>query len=149
MGAGRVRVRIGEHSIDARGIGFLTRHGDVRLLIRPAATNLAPTSHGNHEPTCGWLPATVIDVAHRGRGYDHVVHCAAGSVTAVHSSAAYPIRTSVQLRLDPDHYLAYPEPAGPAPAPQVTQVIPEPRRTSPVQVRHFASKGHHFQRLVR
>ncbi len=123
----RVRVRIGDHSIDARCVGSLGAHGRVCLLIRPAATSLAPTpGDEQHLPPPGVLPATVVDVAYRGRGYEHVVHCAAGTVTAVHAPRAYPRGTHVQLRLDPDHCLAYPEERAPAEDRELAEDRPTP-----------------------
>ncbi len=138
----RVRIRTGEHSIQARRIGPLAENQDVRLLIRPAATTLNPAANAGYQGlTQGALPATVTDVAYRGRGYDHVVHCAAGTVTAVHALTAYPSGTQVQLHLDPDHCMAYPqeltktvlvEDAAPA--------IPEPRSTTSPQLRQRVRK---------
>ena len=44
------------------------------MFVRPAATRFAPPT-----ASTAALPGTVIDVAYRGRGYDHVFRCAAGN----------------------------------------------------------------------
>ncbi len=137
----RVRVRIGHHSIDARAIGSLGENRGVRLLIRPAATSLTPAViAGQDMSTAGALPATVTDVAYRGRGYDHVVHCAAGFVSAVHSPTAYPRGGQVQLRLDPNHCLAYPDEQADRVPMDGAAAIPEPRRAAPLQTGRSAQR---------
>jgi len=109
LDAVRVRVSVGGNLVTARRIGEHKSRQAVLLLIRPAASSLTEHVAGSESlGTSNCLDATVIDVAYRGRGYDHVVHCDAGTVSAVHAPIAYRRGSRVTLRLDPEHCLAYP-----------------------------------------
>jgi len=77
----------------------------VTVAVRPAATRIL--SPGAVAPY-GSLPGTVADVAYRGRGYDHVVDCAAGPLAAVFDPNPHPRGTEVEIALDPDGCVAYP-----------------------------------------
>jgi hypothetical protein len=55
------------------------------------------------------LTGTVVDVAYRGRGYDHVIAGEAGTLSAVHSTKPHPRGQRVHVALDPDSCLAYTE----------------------------------------
>ncbi len=76
----------------------------VQVLIRPAATSLdnKPGRAGN------LLPGTVIDVAYRGRGYDHVVQTPAGRLSGIFHPRAHPRDTTVTVDVDPAGCLAFP-----------------------------------------
>ncbi len=107
-----VTVAVGSHQLTARAIGAHRVGQQVHLLIRPAATSLTDQEPGEATASpqnANSLDATVVDVAYRGRGYDHVVHCAVGVISAVHAPTARPRGSRVTLRLDPDHCLAYPD----------------------------------------
>lgn len=112
---------IGEHRIGGRS----------RLLIRPASTSLTVRRPGE-EAAVNRLEAIVIDVAYRGRGYDHVVQCDAAMVSGIHAPTAYARGSRVTLRLDPDHCIAYPESGGPqseiTPGPNTSASDPEHSR---------------------
>jgi len=80
----------------------------VTLAVRPAATRIL----GANDFGSQWsLAGTVTDVAYRGRGYDHVVSCAAGVLTAVFDSHPRTRGTRVEVALDPDGCVVYPSPA--------------------------------------
>jgi hypothetical protein len=79
----------------------------VRLLIRPAATRIAPAPDGTDQPAANLLHGEVIDVAYRGRGYDHVIAAGPHLISAVHDAQAHPRGERVTVNLDPDHCLAY------------------------------------------
>ena len=94
VAGGRLRCRAG---------GPITAGAAVRLLVRPAATRLASVPGA----AAGSLAGRVIDVAYRGRGYDHVVACEAGSLAAVFSPNRQPYGTNVVVEIDPAGCLAF------------------------------------------
>jgi iron(III) transport system ATP-binding protein len=57
------------------------------------------------------LPGTVIDVAYRGRGYEHVVTCPGGVLAAIFDSRRRPRGSELMVGLDPSGCVAYPESA--------------------------------------
>jgi hypothetical protein len=73
--------------------------------VRPAATTVlpavVPAPHGS-------LAGTVVDVAYRGRGYDHVVTGPAGTLAAVFDQRSRPRGSTVEIALDPAGCVAYP-----------------------------------------
>ncbi len=109
-----VTLAVGQHQLSARAIGTHRAGGQVRLLMRPAATTLTGDEPARTPgaaaaaPHANSLDGVVIDVAYRGRGYDHVVRCAAGTISAVHAPTAHGRGSRVTVRLDPQHCLAYP-----------------------------------------
>jgi iron(III) transport system ATP-binding protein len=94
---GAVIVQVADRRLRSCTVGHLTVGDDVTVTVRPAATRILPADavapHGS-------LPGTVIDVAYRGRGYDHVVTCAAGTLTAVFDPQPRPRGTSLEIALD-------------------------------------------------
>ncbi len=76
----------------------------VQVLIRPAATSLDtdPDRPGN------LLTGTVVDVAYRGRGYDHVVQTPTGTLSGIFHPRAHPRGITVTVRVDPAGCLAFP-----------------------------------------
>ena len=80
----------------------------VRVLVRPAATRvLVETS--SRDVT---LSGKVVDVAYRGRGYDHVVACAGGTLSSVFDHSRWPRGAELTIQLDPDGCVAYPDEQG-------------------------------------
>lgn len=79
---------------------------EVQVLIRPAATAI----HTGATTPPNLLAGTVVDVAYRGRGYDHVVHTAAGPLSGVFHPHSHPRGTDLAVRLDPGGCLAFPVP---------------------------------------
>src|SRR6185312_5924448 len=78
----------------------------IRILIRPAATGFADA--GAREAGGGIVAGTVVDVAYRGRGYDHVVGCADSLLTSVFATRPRPRGAEVELALDPEGCNAFP-----------------------------------------
>lgn len=100
---GRVRVALPGGAVSCRSGGPLGIGDDVVVLVRPAATGLVHP----HAATPGSLPGRVVDVAYRGRGYDHVVTGDAGTLTAVFSSQRWERGANVAVTLDPEGCVAY------------------------------------------
>jgi ABC-type Fe3+/spermidine/putrescine transport system ATPase subunit len=86
--------------VRARATGRLTSGDSVRLLVRPAATRVLP----EQAIIDGALAGTVVDVAYRGRGYDHVVATEQGEqiLTGVFDERAWTRGTRVQVALEAD-----------------------------------------------
>ena len=85
-----------------------SRTWQSEIRQRPAATRIL----GANDFGSQWsLTGTVTDVAYRGRGYDHVVSCAAGVLTAVFDTHPRTRGTRVEVALDRDGCVVYPEPA--------------------------------------
>jgi ABC-type Fe3+/spermidine/putrescine transport system ATPase subunit len=88
----------------ARVIGTAETGDTARLLVRPAATRFLAAHTGQ---TQNAVTGTVTDVAYRGRGYDHVVTTASGTLAGVFDQHAWPRGTEVQVALDPDGCTAH------------------------------------------
>jgi ABC-type Fe3+/spermidine/putrescine transport system ATPase subunit len=92
-------IQAGNQKLRARATGPIESGDAVRLLVRPAATRILPT---DTVATEGVVSGTVVDVAYRGRGYDHVVTGEYGSLTAVFDERAWPRGTEVRIALAPE-----------------------------------------------
>jgi ABC-type Fe3+/spermidine/putrescine transport system ATPase subunit len=92
-------VRTGDHRLRARAAGPLKTGDSVQVLVRPAATRILSD---DAVPAEGIVSGTVVDVAYRGRGYDHVVMGEYGTLTAVFDEQARTRGTKVQVALAPD-----------------------------------------------
>ena len=101
-------VRCGDRQLGCRAGAGLRAGSAVTVLVRPAATRL---DFADRLPPTDALPGTVVDIAYRGRGYDHVVVTAAGELAAVFDSNPWPRGTSCAVHLDPTGCTAFPEPA--------------------------------------
>lgn len=97
-------IGVAGRPLRGRAVGDLTVGDPVTLAVRPAATRILPA--GAVAPH-GSLPGTVTDVAYRGRGYDHVMTCPVGTLTAVFDQQPRPRGTSLEIALDPDGCVAY------------------------------------------
>ncbi len=117
---GHVHVRLGDGVLRARCIGSVQVGNTVRVLVRPAATRIA--ADDLHRPGPNTVHGEVIDVAYRGRGYDHVVATGGDLVSAVHDGHAHPRGTRVTVVLDADHCLAYTDTATDPPAASASYV---------------------------
>lgn len=100
------RIRAGNLVLVARSIDQVRAGDAVQLIIRPAATRIA-TGPRDGEQRTNALHGTVIDVAYRGRGYDHVIAAGPHLISAVHDAHAHPRGEPVTVQLDPDQCLAY------------------------------------------
>jgi ABC-type Fe3+/spermidine/putrescine transport system ATPase subunit len=105
------QVRIGDHQLLCTSSANVQQHLNIDLLIRPTASRLVPMPNGwsRHGPAASEdIEAIVVDVAYRGRGYDHVVDCDYGRLVSVFDVRAWPRGTRCLLRIDPDGCLAFP-----------------------------------------
>jgi iron(III) transport system ATP-binding protein len=99
-------VQVGDTALQAKTVGELAIGDAARILIRPAASRIVDLPLPG-EPSQHALPATVIDVAYRGRGYDHVVTIGPHRVASVHhDDRAYRRGDKIAIGLDADHMLA-------------------------------------------
>lgn len=98
-----VLLQTGDRRLRARAVGSLGTGDSVRLLIRPAATRIVPAT-GSPD---GTVDGTVVDVAYRGRGYDHVVSTPEGELTAVFDEQAWPRGTGVRVLVNADGCIAH------------------------------------------
>jgi ABC-type Fe3+/spermidine/putrescine transport system ATPase subunit len=103
-----VVMEVGCHRMRARAVGRLAGGDSARLLVRPAATRILRTGSAVGD---GVLFGTVVDVAYRGRGYDHVVAAEEGTLTSVFDEQARARGTNVHVALDPQGCIAHGEPA--------------------------------------
>ncbi|HEV7146850.1 MAG TPA: ABC transporter ATP-binding protein [Pedococcus sp.] len=101
-----VHIRCGSHQLTCRAAGPLRPGDTVKVLIRPAATALALSDAA---VIARALTGTVIDIAYRGRGYDHVVDCGNGVLTSVFDPNPWPRGRECLVTLDPDGCTAFPE----------------------------------------
>ncbi len=93
-------VRVGENAITARSSENLQPGSLVDVLIRPSATSMV----GDGLNT---LPAVVLDVAYRGRGYEHVVECELGVISGVFAPQSVARGSRVHIYIDPENCLAF------------------------------------------
>ncbi len=101
-------VRVGDSVLRARPIGDVGVGDRVRVLIRPAATSIVTFAAGGPpRPGTNALDGVVVDVAYRGRGYDHVLTVGSHLVAAVHDPRARRRGDQATVLLNPDHCLAY------------------------------------------
>ncbi|MCU1558031.1 MAG: hypothetical protein JWN09_2026 [Microbacteriaceae bacterium] len=103
---GYSRVRVGEHELLGKTTGTVSAGTAVDLLIRPTATTLHETRSDQNDVTT--MAAIVIDVAYRGRGYEHVVECSAGRLAAVFDLRAWTRGTRCSITIDPDGCMVFP-----------------------------------------
>ena len=108
---GYSQVRVGDHQLLCTSSADGAQQLNVDLLIRPTASRLAAMPNGWRHDELGAsedIEAVVVDVAYRGRGYDHVVDCAYGRLVSVFDVRAWPRGTRCLLRIDPDGCRAFP-----------------------------------------
>jgi ABC-type Fe3+/spermidine/putrescine transport system ATPase subunit len=111
-----VLVGVGPWRLRARAARGVTAGARARVLIRPAATGFAggdvagSAASGGEGPECavGEVEGTVVDVAYRGRGYDHVIACGEGTLTSVFADRPRTRGAAVRLTLDPAGCIAFP-----------------------------------------
>jgi iron(III) transport system ATP-binding protein len=106
VGSDHVDVDVGDGAtLRARRGGPLTTGAQVRVLVRPAATRVVAEASGSDAALTG----KVVDVAYRGRGYDHVVACAGGALSSVFDPNRWPRGAELTIQLDPEGCVAYPD----------------------------------------
>jgi ABC-type Fe3+/spermidine/putrescine transport system ATPase subunit len=115
-------IEVGAWRLRARSAHALKSGDPVRVLIRPAATSFAAADPASVESgesagsvesalaenSVGVVDGTVIDVAYRGRGYDHVISCADSTLASVFSVRPWPRGARARLALDATGCLAFP-----------------------------------------
>ena len=97
----KVEVALGKRRIECRTSAELKVGDSVEVLIRPSATSLS--DHRSNS-----LPAIVLDVAYRGRGYEHVVECEFGVISSVFATESTARGSKVDIYIDPHNCLAFP-----------------------------------------
>ncbi|MDQ1574813.1 MAG: iron(III) transport system ATP-binding protein [Actinomycetota bacterium] len=103
---GYFRVRVGDHELSCRAAAGVTPGSLVDLLIRPTASSLG----GRLGDQPAQIPGTVVDIAFRGRGYEHVIESAYGQLTSVFDTHPWARGSACAIRIDPDGCIAYPQP---------------------------------------
>lgn len=99
-----VRVTEGEQ-LTARHTSPLRVGSAVRVLVRPAGTRIVRDPVG---ATGSLLRGAVIDVAYRGRGYDHMLALPGGTLAAVFDHDRFERGAEVRVTIDPNACVAYP-----------------------------------------
>ena len=102
-----VIVQLGSQRLECRTPGKLKVGDSVEVLVRPSATSISH-QHSNS------LPAIVLDVAYRGRGYEHVVECEFGVISSVFANESVARGSRVEIYIDPHNCLAFPSEKRPA-----------------------------------
>jgi len=100
-----VCARVGSDRVRAKRCCPVNAGEAVRILIRPAAAHIAEDTDGSAPG--GTISGAVIDVAYRGRGYDHVIACGDATLGAVFDRHTQPRGTRVRVRIDIDGCLAF------------------------------------------
>jgi iron(III) transport system ATP-binding protein len=97
---GALVVLAGDHVlVAASGYSGLEPGDDVEVLVRPTATTFVDGGSGTHDDRT--LPAVVVDVAYRGRGYEHVVETPVGRITGVFAATARQRGEHLRVAIDP------------------------------------------------
>jgi iron(III) transport system ATP-binding protein len=79
------------------------------VMVRPTATRLEVVEgSGMREGLRHRLAARVVDVAYRGRGYDHVVDTGHGLLTSVFDERAWARGDQCTVAIDPTGMIAFP-----------------------------------------
>ncbi len=98
---GSATIILGAQKIECRTTNSLTVGDSAEVLIRPSATSLGQSSLNS-------LSARVLDVAYRGRGYEHVVECEFGVISSVFATQSVARGTLVEIFIDPENCVAFP-----------------------------------------
>jgi iron(III) transport system ATP-binding protein len=101
--SGYAVIDVASRRVRVRYAGSVMVGTMVRVLVRPAATRVL----ADGDVRANALPGTVVDVAYRGRGYEHVLACTGGSLAAVFDATRRPRGSEVSVGLDPDGCVAY------------------------------------------
>jgi ABC-type Fe3+/spermidine/putrescine transport system ATPase subunit len=107
-----VRVAIGEHAVTARKHERLSSGVPVDVLLRSTALSLREgnplvTAVDGPPVVMSELPATIVDVAYRGAGYDHVIDTPFGRLTGARDQQAWARGTQCTVRIDADSAFAF------------------------------------------
>jgi ABC-type Fe3+/spermidine/putrescine transport system ATPase subunit len=97
----KVEASLGKRTLECRTSADLSVGQSIEVLIRPSATSLDSRNSNS-------LPAIVLDVAYRGRGYEHVVECEFGVISSVFAAESTARGSKVEIYIDPHQCLAFP-----------------------------------------
>ncbi|MDQ6754343.1 MAG: ABC transporter ATP-binding protein [Actinomycetota bacterium] len=110
----KVAVRLGASEMLCRHPGDLKTGDRVTVHVRPAGARLHHRTHTRHEArgtgtaeAMGVLPGRVVDVAYRGRAYDHVVDGPWGQLAAISGPAGLPRGSGCLITVDPEAAIAF------------------------------------------
>ena len=113
---GMATVRVGSAVLRSTTGPGVSPGAAVELLIRPTASKLEPLPLGVRSASAAGggqaIPARIVDVAYRGRGYDHVVECERGMLTSVFDERAWTRGEECLVRIDPETCMVFPAPPG-------------------------------------
>ncbi|MDQ1552194.1 MAG: iron(III) transport system ATP-binding protein [Actinomycetota bacterium] len=101
---GIATVRVGEHILHCVAPVEVPASKRVEVLMRPTATRIAPLELHRDESL---IPATVVDIAYRGRRYEHVVDSAHGRIAKIISREPWARGTQVRLQIDPSECISF------------------------------------------
>jgi ABC-type Fe3+/spermidine/putrescine transport system ATPase subunit len=101
ISAKRCVISLGKDSLTARHTVPLEVGQEVDLLVRPAATSF---TQNDNEP----ISSTIIDIAYRGRGYEHAIETKYGSLTGVFDTISHSRGQKMEVSIDPDKCIAFP-----------------------------------------
>lgn len=99
-----VTVRSGQAQIHCRMGSPLNVGESVEVLLRPSATSISTHPSDDHNSFTG----QVLDLAYRGRGYEHVIECELGVISSVFAVTAAKRGDKVGVYIDPRNCLAFP-----------------------------------------
>lgn len=96
-----VEVRIGLATLKVRKTVPISIGEDVEVLIRPTA----PSFRGGIGVA---ISGSVLDVAYRGRGYEHAISTEHGVLTGIFDNVSRSRNERVEITVDPDRCFAFP-----------------------------------------
>ncbi|MDQ1597447.1 MAG: iron(III) transport system ATP-binding protein, partial [Microbacteriaceae bacterium] len=102
--AGLSRARVGDHELSCTAGPGISAGTRIDLLIRPTATSFAD----REDPRPDAIPGVVVDVAYRGRGYEHVVETRYGRLASVFDPRSWPRGGECSIVIDPAGCVAFP-----------------------------------------
>ncbi|MCU1586189.1 MAG: hypothetical protein JWM49_2745 [Microbacteriaceae bacterium] len=102
--AGLSRARVGDHELSCTAGPGASAGTRIDLLIRPTATSLVDREN----PRLDAIPGVVVDVAYRGRGYEHVVETRYGRLASVFDPRSWSRGGECSIVIDPAGCVAFP-----------------------------------------
>ena len=106
---GRAHLRVGENALTASAGDGVNAGVAVEVMVRPTATRLEDVEgSGMRDGLRHRMPARIVDVAYRGRGYDHVVDTSHGLLTSVFDERPWSRGDECMVAIDPTGMIAFP-----------------------------------------
>jgi len=96
-------VQAGERLIECRVGAELKVGATVEVLLRPSATSIRSGQSQEKNVQSG----QVLDLAYRGRGYEHVIECDLGVISSVFAAEPAKRGDKVEIYIDPQSTLAF------------------------------------------